>query len=467
MHEKLQNRTDWLLVFDNVEKPEDIADYLPRAGGHVLITSRHQAWRGVAEPVEVKEWPSEVAVEFLTKRTGSPDAAAAAELAREMDCLPLALEQAAAYVDYTGGTLAGYLARFRTHQVELLRRGAPGGEGAATVATTWILSFQRLENESPTGVALLNLCAFFAPDDIPRDVIAAGADHLAEPLRTAVEDELAFDDAVAAIRRYSLIETGGGSTLSLHRLVQAIIRDRLGENGRKEWAEAAVKVVNAACRLQRDNDKTMRIDPVRLLPHAAATTDFAESLGIGLEAAARLTYLMGRHLMGRRQFPKAEAAFERTIRLTVKHFGPDVPNVADWMNKIGNAWRESDRFSEAKVAYERALRIDEKVFGPEHQNVARHVHDLGLVLKDSKDLPGAKAALERALQIDEKAFGPEHQEVARDVNNLGLALQDLGDLPGAKAAYQRALAICRNLLGDDHANTHRARKNLESLPADR
>ncbi len=256
---------------------------------------------------------------------GLADAAAAAEIARELDHLPLALEQAAAYLETTGGTLVGYLPLFRKHQVQVFKHVEPGSDYPSTVATTWEISFQQLEKDSPAGAALLNLCAFFAPDAIPRDMIAGGAEFLPEPLRAAAGDALGFDDAVAAIRRYSLIETGGDSTLSLHRLVQAVIRDRLGEEGRKQWAEAAVKVVNKAFPFESDDVRTWK-ECDRLLPHAVAATDFAEPLGVGMVAAARLINHMGMYSWGRAEYALAKAAYERALAIFRKFLGDDHRN---------------------------------------------------------------------------------------------------------------------------------------------
>jgi len=447
----LRHRADWLLVFDNANAPAEIREYLSGAGGHVLITSRDPAWGGVAQRVEVKKWPSAVAVEFLLQRTRQADAAAAGELARELDFFPLALEQAAAYIEATGNTLAGYRALFRTHALALLQRGTPGTDYPATVATTWELSFARLEAQSPAAAALLNLCAFFAPDDIPRDIITTHARFLPEPLRAAVGDALAFDDAVAAIRRYSLIEAGDAATLSLHRLVQAVIRNRLGEPGEKPWAEAAVKVVNAAFPFGSDDVRTWK-ECDRLLPHAIATTDFAEPRRAGLEAAGRLLNQMGVYAWGRAEYATAKAAYERALKIDEEAFGPDHPRVATDVNNLGTVLRDLGDLPGARAAAERALKIDEKAFGSDYPKVAIRVNNLGNVLRALGDLPGAKAAYERALKIDEAAFGPDHPSVATHVNNLGGALQALGDLPGAKAAFERALKIDEKTFGSDHPN---------------
>jgi tetratricopeptide (TPR) repeat protein len=458
----LQHRRDWLLIFDNANAPEEIRDYLPAMGGHVLITSRHAAWGAVAQTVQVKKWAPNVAAEFLLKRTGQTDVEAAKELAQELDYLPLALEQAAAYIEATQKTLPGYLAMFRQHQLALLKRARPGSDYPATVERTWELSFQRLETESPGGVALLQLCAFLAPDDIPRDVIVSGAQHLPEPLRETVRDGLAFDNAVRAIRRYSLIDTTGESTLSMHRLVQAVVRDRLDWPGRQGWAEAAVKVVNRAFPAQSDDVRT-RKECDRLLPHAIAAVDFAEGLDVAPEGTTRLLNQMCMYALGRAEYIKAKAAVERALKIDERAFAPDHVKVASHLNNLGIVLAELGDIAGARVAYERALEIDEKAFGPDHPEVATDVNNIGVVLKLLNDLPGARAAFERALGIDERALGPDDPQVAPDVNNLGGVLEDMGDLSGAKAAYERALKINEKAFGPDHPSVATCVNNIGNV----
>ena len=109
------------------------------------------------------------------------------ELAKELDYLPLALEQAGAYNESAGTTLKHYLDLFRRHHLALLRRGKAPAEHPEAVETMWELVFRQIEKQSPGAAALINLCAFLAPDDIPRDMIVAGAEHIPEPLRQTVK----------------------------------------------------------------------------------------------------------------------------------------------------------------------------------------------------------------------------------------------------------------------------------------
>ena len=79
-------------------------------------------------------------------------------LADTLGGLPLALEQAAAYLQATGDTLASYLALFRQRQAELLARGEPAGYDKR-VTTTWALAFAELEQDGSAAVGLLRFVA--------------------------------------------------------------------------------------------------------------------------------------------------------------------------------------------------------------------------------------------------------------------------------------------------------------------
>jgi len=457
----LGQNAGWLLVFDNARDPVEMRDYLPQAAtGHVLVTSRNPSWRGVASPLTVQVMERPESVDFLLKRTGQADEEAAAALAEALGDLPLALEQAGAYVEASGGMLSAYLRLFRRRHRELLRRGRPSTDYPDTVATTWELSFQQVQQASPAGADLLNLCAFLAPDDIPRDLLSEGVQHLPQPLADAAADPLAFDEAVAALRRYSLVEAGADA-LSVHRLVQAVARDRLTEEARRMWAEAAVRLLNSTLPFKHDDLQTWPRS-ARLLPHALAAAGHAESPGVASEATGRLLNQAGGYLQGRAEFAEAKTAFERALAIDEVAFGPNHPSVATAVNNLGGVLQDLGDLTGARAAFERALAIDEAAFGPNHPNVARDVNNLGEVMRQQGDLAGAKAAFERALALalDEAVFGPDHPSVAIWVNNLGAVLKDLGDLAGARAAFERALAIDEAVFGPNHPNVARDVNNL-------
>jgi hypothetical protein len=223
---RLERMGRWVVIFDNAPDAKARPKILPRSStGHILITSRDQNWRGMAHPLAVTPLVHEDAIKFMLERTGQSNRDAANDLADELGDLPLALEQAGAYIDAGSKTIADYLRLFRSKQKEMIARGEPSIGYEATIATTWEISFQALREKSLAAVDLLNLFAFFAPDAIRGEWIVEGAKHLPETLAAAVSDELAFDDITAAFRRYSLVEVNAEqNTFTIHRLVQTVIR---------------------------------------------------------------------------------------------------------------------------------------------------------------------------------------------------------------------------------------------------
>jgi tetratricopeptide (TPR) repeat protein len=456
----------WLLVLDNVEKPEDLKDYLPHGGqGHVLITSRHQAWRGVAQPVSVQVWPLDEAVAFLLGRSGSDDRAGAERLAQELGCLPLALEQAGAYVEESSCTLAEYLALLDTHRADLLARGTCLNDSQRTVATTWLPAFEAVQKKSPAAAELLNLCAFFAPDDIPLEIVKEGKEYLPPDLAGAVADPLQLNEALAALKAYSLVQREGDS-LSLHRLVQAVTRDRLGEEERKQWAGVAVRVVNEAVPENIDTDVNCWPACPRLLAHGLAAAEHAEKTRMEPEATSRLLNEMGLYVGGRAEFQQAKGLHERALAISLKALGPDHTNVATYQNNLGIVLHLLGDLPAARKQYELALASDLTTYGPDHPKVATDRNNLGSVLQNLGDLSAAREQLELALASGLKTYGQDHPLVAVYRSTLGLLLQALGDLPGAREQLELALGIDLRVYGSDHPEVATDRNNLGTVLSD-
>jgi len=180
--------------------------------------------------------------------------------------LPLALEQAGAYIESRNKTFQSYLELLSNYQKDLLSWRPKDAPYAPDVAATWEASFNQAKEEVPESADLLNLISFFAPEDIPLDVLINGAKTLPDPLSTAMKNEVKFDDILAALLQYSLIKAGEDS-FSIHRLVQAVIRDRMDEDSRTACAATAIKIVNGAFPFDSDDVRTWETCS-KLLPHA-------------------------------------------------------------------------------------------------------------------------------------------------------------------------------------------------------
>ena len=269
---------EWLVVFDNVPDRAAVERFVPPAGpGRVLITTQNQHWPP-GQALEVPVLDPEVAADFLVNRTGDPDRAAARELASLLGGLPLALEQAAAYTQATGSTLTRYLPLFQARQADLLARGQVPGH-PADVAATLGLALSRLAEEAPAAAGLVRLLAFLAPEPVPLALLLAST-HAASwlgPQATAgvgslLGDIVAAGDAVAAMRRYSLVTPAGDGLVLVHRLVQAITRAQFTAQAASQWEQAAAALVDTAVPAEAQLPAAWPVCAV-LLPHALAVLD--------------------------------------------------------------------------------------------------------------------------------------------------------------------------------------------------
>ena len=443
----LEGHGRWLLVFDNAEDPTALRDVLPRGGaGHVIITSRRSDW-GTLGSLAIEPFEREESVRFLESRGTDGEVPAASELAEVLGDLPLALEQAAAYLEDTGIAAARYLELFHERRRDLLARGVPENHDAA--ATTWDLSFENLEAASPAAAALLRLLAFLAPDNLPRGLLAEHAAELPEPLSSAAADPVAMLDAVAAARRLSLLEVDRDA-LSMHRLVQAIARDRCDAAERRRWSEAAVEFLNAAYRYREHDLATWELAG-RLLPHVQIAVGCLEEADTS-KPASRLLNETGLYLLDRGALGEARRHMERSLEIAEGVYGPDDNEVAIRANNIALILQDQGDLDGALAHAHRALEIGEAIHGKDHPKVAIRASNIATILQDQGDLDGALAHARRALKIDETVYGKDHPNVAIDANNIGQILKAQGDLDGALAQARRALEIDETVYGKDHPN---------------
>jgi tetratricopeptide (TPR) repeat protein len=455
--DELRRRERWLLVYDNAQGPKELEPYRPPGGaGQVLITSRTPTWGRTAATVRLDVLDRDEAVAFLRQRTGSDDIARLAALAEALGDLPLALEQAAAYLDETHTTPAGYLALFREHGAELLALGEPLTT-EQTVATTWQVALDQL-GATPGAQDLLSLSAFLAPDDIPRALLGEHAEELPDPLGEIVARPLAFNQVVGALGRYSLV-TVTEDMLTVHRLVQTVVRASLSSAGQQQWAGAAARLVSVAFPSASDEVTTWPTC-ARLLPHALAVADNAKTLEVEMKATAQLCIKAGFYLWSRGQYPQALALEEQALAGYQRVLGDDHPDTLQSMNNLAGTRLALGDFDGARELYEQALSGRQRVLGDDHPDTLSSMNNLAETRRALGDLDGARELHEQALAGMRRVLGDDHPNTLGSMNNLALTRHALGDLDGARELHEQALAGKRRVLGNDHPDTLGSMNNL-------
>ena len=446
----------WLLMFDNAADMASVAGFLPPAGpGRVLITSQNPNWPGQVLDVPVLD--PDVAAGFLVNRTGDPDRQTARDLADVLGGLPLALEQAAAYTQATGDTLAGYLALFRQRRAGLLARGEPTGY-SKTVASTWALAFDRLQHTAPGAVGLLRLLAFCAPEAIPLRLLLQSRPGLAGRLGEDVmpvlapllEDPLAAGDAIGALRRYSLVTPAPDGSVSVHRLVQAVTADQMPAELATEWRQQAAAAVIQAALPGDPGDPADWPAFALLLPHAQAALD------AGSEGMAQIASYLGRS----GSHSAAMELFRGVFEARARALGPEHPdtliarsNLAWWTGETGNVARARDECAALLPVIERAL-------GPEHPDTLGARANLARWTGQAGDAAGARDKYAELLSVRERVSGAEHPRTVAAREGVARWTGYAGDAAGARDLFAALLPIRERVSGPEHPDTLTAREGL-------
>jgi tetratricopeptide (TPR) repeat protein len=478
LFELLRGRDRWLLIYDNAENPADLIGLLPAAGtGSVLVTSRWSAWGRRAEPLRLDVLAREESVRFLTGRTGRTDADGLGQLAALVGDLPLALEEAAAYLEQTGIGLSEYVGLLRARAAELFGLGSDAttlGSGGAEgdqrrVATVWSVSLERVTAAAPAAAELLQLLAFLA-SAIPRDLLPAQSTVVGESLPgsslgTVVADPVGYNNTLGVAGHYSLVELTP-QEIGVHRLVQAVMRARLDADRERQVAACVVGILRAAFPNQSWETTTWG-ECERLLPQVLAVCEHAERLAVAGDQAGWLLDRASSYLRGRGQYSQALPLAQRAVVMTEAALGADHVEALRRRDVLAGVLAELGDYAAARAQSEQIVQIGEQALGPDHPDVAIWRDNLGLVLRALGDLAGARTQFERGLQISEQALGPDHPDIGKHRGHLGNVLQELGDLAGARTQLERALQISEQALGPDHKQTRTIRARLDGLSSQR
>ena len=362
----------------------------------------------------------------------------AGKLVELLGALPLALDQAGAYVREMSCDLARYLKLYQKRGYELLReRGILVNEldHPDPITVTWLLSLEKVEQANPKAIELLNICAFLHPDGIPEEVFGDW-------------DDLELDRALKVVLQFSFVWRDSGM-LRIHRLVQGILRHELGEEQRN-WAEKAVLAVYNVFP-QSDIEISEWPTCERLLPCALTCAELIEEWKLESEEAGVLLNQIASYLNGSKaDYESAKSLYKLSLAIFEKIYGEEHSSVATSLNNLAILYKTQGDYKAAKPLYERALVIDEKIYGKEHPDVAINLNNLALLYYDQDDYKAAKPLYERALAILEKNYGKEHPSVATGLNNLAGLYYVQGDYKKAKTLLERVLTIFEKVYSKEH-----------------
>lgn len=462
MRNWLENTTNWLLIFDNVEDLLTINTLLPAKNvGHIIITTRIQATGDIAQSIIVEKMNEHEAVLFLLRRAKvitnkaslddvtSFNVAQAKEIVNLLDSLPLALDQAGAYIEETACGLANYLERYQQQKLKLLqRRGNFPTYHPKSVTTTWSLSFQKIAQTNPLATTLLTFCSFLTADAIPEELITQGAAYLAPVFPSLTGDLIDLDEAISTLRKYSLISRNSDEKMiSIHRLVQAVLKENLDQSTQKQWVMGVTKVINHLFTPVYINtwEKFQKY-----LPHAYNCLTQIDQWKLGSVEAANLSKKMGMCLCSHGQFTEAEASCIKALQIINELLGTENTFSMEICKGLARVYYHQENFEKAEALLINALDIAQKKLHSSHVKILLILNDLAVIYEEKCNYEKAEKSFERFHELMESGRKYINSEIVYGMTRHANFLWHRGRYHQAEMLYQKILAIVERSCGTNH-----------------
>ncbi len=375
--------------------------------------------------------------------------------------LPLALAQAASYMDSNGSMpVSRFLTVYRTQtgEASVLAKILP--DYPESLATTWLLHFRALQSESPAALELLQLLAFVGGSTKIRvDLFLSRPDllrpELAGHLRQASLTEVGREETVGRLVRAGLALREGDDFIRVHPMVSAATRRQLG-NRSASWAHQVIRLL-AELIPQNPWEHRNWLLCRELVSHVVAAADHSPH---SVETATALLKI-GQYLAAIGQYQEALGIIERAYQLEVDLLGPDHQRVAVSLTNLGNAQLGLERHEAALASLTRALELKERHFGAESTDVAVTLTNLGRAQRQSGRLDEANKSLERACRL----YPSADPRLVSAMTNLGIVQRDLEAYAEAKKSFEGALRLGDRLAEADPVRLANALSNLGGIQA--
>lgn len=480
----LQAQPRWLLVYDNAESQygdqrDTLHLFLPGGDHHVLITSRNNCWAGLAKPIELDVWDEEQALEFLRKRLDKVTGDELRQLCRALGGLPLALEQACAYIHKVGVSVDRYcqaLADWEKGEKLLDRKDSLATGYSHSVLATLSLAFGRL---SEGAKELLRLCAWCAPETIPESVFLGGERFLPEALKRIVADELCWREVVAELSGYALAQlleinlTPNGASkrvteqaLLLHRLTQEAIRRRISEPEK----DCGI-VVELLCAAYPNDQMYPQQWPVCavLMPHVLGLKVYCGENGwIKPEKYAWLLNGIAGYILNSSvgQYRDSTQLLQHALDMVKDEYGEEHHNTLAIKTNTALTYKRQGDLDKALQLEKQVYEIRKRTLGNEHNDTLASMMNIAETLWEQGDNKGARALEEEVLETRRRILGDGHPDVLFSMHNLSVTLGDLDDYSGARELEEKVLVACLRLYGEEHPETLRVYNSIaETLKA--
>ncbi|MFJ8587183.1 FxSxx-COOH system tetratricopeptide repeat protein [Streptomyces sp. NPDC093595] len=441
----------WLLVFDNADDPDALKRFFP-TGGHILVTSRNQTWSQYGDALPVDVFLREESVEHLQRRAKGLSAEDADKVAEAVGDLPLAVEQAAAWIAETATPVAAYLEQLEQAAARTLALNQPAGY-PEPVAATWNVSIERLQERSPAAVRLLQLCAFFAPEPIHANLLySKQMIEALKPYDASLQEKLVLGRVIREIGRFALAKVDQVSnSIQVHRLVQAVIRAQLSEEEQREARHAVHRILAGA---RPDDDEP--IDNPETWPRFATIWPHlgpSEARFCRDPETRRLLIDRVRYLWKRGDWQTAWSLGSDLRDAWREMLGNDDLQYLYLRFHLSNILRSQGRYVEARELDEVTLERQRAVLGASHPHTYMTTSGLAMDLGTLGEYGRAMELATEAHEGFSQIFHEAHPRTLAAANNLALNLRMVGQYARAREIDQEVFDRRTEVLGPEHPYT--------------
>ncbi|KAF2030383.1 TPR-like protein [Setomelanomma holmii] len=485
----------WVMVVDSVDDAEaffplrkrqqseanasaqtPLATYLPQSrNGAVLITSRskdaaNRLVGGYNKIKEVLTMNEGKGLQLLRNKLRDPPLEeSAVELLQALDCIPLAVSQAAAYINRRARmTAARYLDEYWKNDKKresLLNWDADelhrDMSASNSVVTTWQMSFEQIQRERRSAAELLSLMSFSNPQGIPESTLRTYSTGKAEANAAGDQEDpdAVFDEDLDTLQAYSLVSiTANNDTCEMHALVQFCTRIWLSSfSNAAQWEQEFVALM---ARELPSGEYENWGKCQQLLPHVEPLFKSEPAAKEAVEAWAQVLTNAAWYLCLRGNYERAELIARKASATTERLYGINNELTLEYINNLANVLHDRGKYEAAELLHRQALEEREKRFGPFNGSTMTSVNNLANAVRIQRKYKEAEQLYRRALQWCEVTLSSRHRITLRSMSNLAVVLRAQNLYSESESMHQRALEGRESTLGRFHIDKLASINNL-------
>jgi tetratricopeptide (TPR) repeat protein len=466
----LEENEKWLVIYDNVDKPDELNPYVPQnKKGDCLFSSNFHLIERLAESVNIEKLDEPDAESLLFSRANNkphtkPQFSNAKEqeafenIVEEIDGHPLSLNTSGAIISEQNISFAEYERKLQ-RAPDILLENEDGFDKYHRKSTLKAFSIaiedisgkkanDKFKNSADLAKKLLFAASFIAPDNIYEDFLQKILQALTKVDFESEENEDLWLEIRRKLLAYDLLKYDKNAKIfTTHRLIQKVIQIKQTDD---EKTVTCSKVLNTIDELfpysKFENWKQCN----KFLQHSITAVEFAEKIKINSETLANNYYKIARYLNDIAQYQQAEDYLNKAIPVCRELFGEESIMVANFYNFLGKCYWYQAKHQQSIDIQLKAIKIREKISGENNQNTATCYCDLAAVYKDQSKYKEAEDYYKKAIKIYEKELGTEHIWTAISYNQLAQVYDSQERYDEAIQLYKQSIEIAQKTVGEEH-----------------